>query len=326
MLFERVIEEVPETPEEMKPHPNGLETHDLLDIAHNTNSRSIGSMLKNELTRVSSKRVKDIQEEVEFDLDRSPKRLDWEKAEKLTDAFKEVDFMAPPASGLVPIGEDTIEKALDSMLAPDFVEAITRKPTVYKGGIPFLVEVAIAYGGNAGRENSKGEKKSELMRFGNRAPLLFNRGSCATYKAMKSVDWKRYNLKNREEAPVTLFVNLISTHVPYTSAGKQAIASEEEIMDEIRYALMQIGRTLKKFLAGKRRLKKKKEKKRAFEKYVPEAAKAIARIVGGDEEELEEGLEAIVRDRFSELYEKETIKKDEDKEKAAYEEMPEEGG
>ncbi|MFO7872629.1 MAG: DNA topoisomerase VI subunit B [Candidatus Undinarchaeales archaeon] len=325
IVFDRVIDEVPETPEEIQPHPEGLETHDLLDIAHKTNSRSISSMLKNELSRVSSKRVKEVQEEVGFDLKVSPKRLDWEKAEKLTEAFKEADFMAPPTSGLVPIGEDTVEKALDSLLAPDFVEAITRKPTVYQGGIPFLVEVAVAYGGNAGRETSTngGGKKVELMRFANRAPLLFDRGACVTSEALKTVDWKRYNLPDLDNAPVTVFINLISTHVPYTSAGKQAIAKEEEILDEMRYALMQIGRKLKSFLAGKRKLKEQKEKKKAFEKYVPETARAISRITGGDEKKIEKGLDAIVRERFSELFKEEEIKKDEEEEQAAYEEIPE---
>lgn len=84
-----------------------------------------------------------------------------------------MDFMSPPTSGLIPIGESQIEKSMKKMLNPEFVASTTRKPATYKGGIPFITEAAIAYGGNAGRKVGD-QRKSEIIRFANRVPLTFD--------------------------------------------------------------------------------------------------------------------------------------------------------
>ncbi|MFH1424983.1 MAG: DNA topoisomerase VI subunit B [archaeon] len=360
IVFERVIDKIPQTPKEIKPHPEGLEAHDLLDLAHKSTARQVSTFLTTELARVSSQKVTEMEDIINkdmirdylvaagiskesaetqaasitpkewtekhadkplFDTRRSPKRIEWKDAEHLVNAFKKTKFMAPPSSGLIPIGQKTVEKALTNLLAPDFVEAITRNPTVYKGGIPFMVEAAIAYGGNSGREGAEGGRKVELMRFANRAPLLFDAGGCALNKSMESIDWKRYHIMDMDHAPVTVFINLVSTHVPYTSAGKQAIAEEDEVVAEVRFALMQIARTLQKFLSGKRRASERNAKKKLFEKYIPETAKAISKLSGAKEEDLRKNLEKIVLDRFGKEF---AGGEPEEEETAAYEEIPEE--
>ena len=360
IVFERVVDKTPQTPKEIKPHPEGLEPHDLLDLAHKSKARQISTMLTTELARVSSSKAREIEGIINkevirdylvaaglskdaaesqakkittedwkrshedkplFDMRKSPKRMEWREAEQLVNAFKTVKFMAPPTAGLIPIGQKTIEKALTNLVAPDFVQAITRNPTVYKGGIPFMVEVAIAYGGNAGRSSSDDHRKVELMRFANRAPLLFDAGACVISEAMNTIEWKRYHISDLDHAPISVFVNLISTHVPYTSAGKQAVAKEEEVLAEIRFALMQIGRTLQRFLSGKRREFEREAKKKLFEKYVPETAKAVSALSGVDEKELQQKLEKIVLDKFGEAFAKGD---EEEEERAAYDEIPEE--
>ncbi len=37
------------------------------------------------------------------------------------------------------------------ILNPEFIEVVERKPAIFRGGIPFIVEVGLAYGGGAGR-------------------------------------------------------------------------------------------------------------------------------------------------------------------------------
>ena len=309
-VFERVIESVPKKPAEIKPHPSGLETQDLLDLAHQSKARQISTFLTSDLTRVSSQKVKEAEVEINkirtqhfkdsIDLKKSPKRLEWEEANDIVDAFKKVKFMAPSASGLIPIGKKHIQAALESLIAPDFIGVVTRSPTVFKGGIPFQIEVAIAYGGNAGRKTPDGPRM-ELMRFANRTPLLFDSGSCVINDSMNSIDWKRYKVSDLEKSPLTIFINLISTHIPYTSTGKQAVAKETEIHTEIRFAIMQITRDLQAYLSGKRRAQEKEAKKKLFEKYVPETAKALVKLTGGDEKKLIELLEKIVLEKFNDI-------------------------
>ncbi|MCK4884109.1 MAG: hypothetical protein KAS30_04520, partial [Candidatus Diapherotrites archaeon] len=115
-------------------------------------------------------------------------------------------------------------------------------------------------------------------------------------------------LRNINDSPVTIFVNVSSAHIPYTSAGKQAISDENEILEEIRNALMDAGRKLKGHLGGKRRLLEKERKKKIFEKYIPETAKGLEFLTGTSRTILEQKLESIVGSRFIELAEEEDSK------------------
>lgn len=85
-----------------------------------------------------------------------------------------------------------------------------------------------------------------------------------------------------ESTPLTVFVNVTSTHIPYTSAGKQAIAMEEEIFNEVRFGIMETCRGLKRYMDSKRRAYRKKQRIDSLLKYAPETSKAISRLTGRD--------------------------------------------
>jgi DNA topoisomerase-6 subunit B len=213
---------------------------------------------------------------------------------------------------------------MKQILKPEFVTTITRKPVTYAGGVSFIIEAGLAYGGDAGRL-VKEQRKSEIMRFANRVPLTFDAGSCAITEALKSIDWKRYGLRDMDNTPLTLFVNIISTQVPYLSTGKQSVSPEPEIVHEIRQATMKLARKLQKHLRAKRAAKEKEKRSKVFEEYVPviieEAAKlgetgvpeyhdvlakvtkrALAELLGEkvEEEEEEEELDAIIMEEVDE--------------------------
>ncbi|AEF95635.1 DNA topoisomerase VI subunit B [Methanotorris igneus] len=246
---------------------------------------------------VSDEELERFKGEIKNILSKNPKELTWEDAEIIVRCLQDMDFIAPSTSGLRPIGAENIEKSLKSLLNPDFVKAITRNPKTYKGGIPFAVEVAIAYGGDAGRQSDEG-KKMEIMRFANHVPLLFDAGGCGLTKAVKSINWKRYGLRG-EDVPITVFVNLISTHVPYTSAGKQAVAcsenENEEIFNEIRQALMICARELEHHLSRIRREQEEEKKRKYVMKYAKIFAEALANIVGKPVEDIEEKVVQLLK-------------------------------
>ncbi len=301
IIYDRAVEDIPPKPKEAKPHPRGVTVDDLLGYALRSNSHKIKSFLRNDFTRISGKKVKEIQKKISFDLNKMPKDLKWDEAEELVQTFKETDFMRPPTDVLVPIGKKRLEKAVEEQLEPEFKQVVERKPKVYRGGVPFIVETALAYGGKAG--NNNGDNEIEIMRFSNRVPLLFNKGTCAITKAVKSVDWDRYGIK--DNTPVTILVNFTSIHVPYIGAGKKSIAEEEEILNEIRLSLMKTGRKLGKYLKGKRRQRKRLQKKKTFEIYIPEISKSLSEITGKKEEEIKKHLQSIVKQRFSDIKEDE---------------------
>ncbi|WP_461866848.1 DNA topoisomerase VI subunit B [Thermococcus sp.] len=337
ITFPRSSEDIPKPPVEMKPHPRGVLTDDIYRMAKKTRRNSIKRFLISEFSRISDKKVdelikyiaalrlikkekdKNVQEQlyerlingevdkvlrsfrgyrkvikqVEKLMEKPPEKLDWHEAEEIVEAFKYIKFLAPPTHGLRPIGEENIQKGLTGILKPEFVTAVTRSPKVYRGGIPFQVEVGLAYGG----ELNSG---FDLFRYANRVPLLFDAGSCVTTTAARSIDWKRYKVDDIDRAPLVLMINVISVHVPYTSTGKQSIANDEEILNEIRLAIMDAARRLQTYLSGKHRKLYQIKRRKTFEKYLPEVTRALSILTGEPEDAIESYFRKLVEERFRE--------------------------
>lgn len=296
-IFERATEKVPSQPKPMPPHPWGVMSDDLLVLAKHTKSRTVAGFLVAELSRMTKRKVEEVRKLSSVDLDKKPSELTWEDAEKIVSAFKQIKFMAPPTEGLRPIGAADIENGMRQILKPEFVYAVTRSPKVYRGGIPFVVEAGIAYGGNAGKgasgENVEAETEGmELIRFANRAPLIFDQGGCAITAAVRSIDWRRYGV-DIATAPLTLFVNVVSAYVPYTSAGKQSIAEEPEVFEEIRNTIMDVARELRRYLYRKIRVKEREQRAGVFEQYLPVIARKAAKLAGVKEPDINPLLKKV---------------------------------
>lgn len=297
LVYPKSVEELPEKAEEVRPHPLGIRANDLLDLAGSAKGYTrLSALLQNEFTRVSLNKVKELQELLpDVDLRMNPRKLAWEDAEKLVLAFGKVKWIAPATDSVIPIGKGQIEKSLRNILNPEVVYVTGRPPKIYRGGIPFVVEVGIAYGGDIISEGKGGV----VMRFANRAPLLFDAGGCAITQTAKSVEWKRYEIRKFDEEPVAILVNMASVHIPYTSAGKQSISSEDDVVEEIRNAMMEAGRQVQKHLSGKRREKEKSTKKKAIMRYVGQLSADMAELSeAGGEEALRGKLVGMIEERF----------------------------
>lgn len=290
--YTRTVNKLPNIPTAVKPHPKGLTVDEMLSYArHATGSRKINSFLMTTFDRFGQTSVDNVQSLVHFDLNKDPRALAWEEAEDLIKAIKQTKFIAPSTDNLVPIGEEHIKKSLKSIVEPEFLAVVTRKPTVYQGGYAFQIEAAVAYGGRAGKlisvEKTHGKevvteevRASEIIRYANKAPLLFDAGGCSITKTVESVDWKRYGIGNFDTSPITVFVNLISVHIPYTSAGKSAVSDDPDIVGEIKLALMDVARKVGIYIIEKKREEEKKEKKKVFAKYTPYVVDALVHTTG----------------------------------------------
>ena len=301
--FPRSSDSVPEKPMMVQPHPMGLSTNDLIDFAHREKEcRRVSSFLQERFARVSAAKVDELRALVpDLDFDKKPSDLQWHEAEKLVKAIQnpQVKWIAPTTDSVKPIGKEQIEKSLRNILAPEFVVVTERSPKIFKGGIPFMVEAALAYGGGAGRANGS-MTGSEVIRYANRAPLLFDNSGCAITEAVKEIDWKRYKLKNFEEEPISVFVNISSVYVPYTSAGKQAISNEDEILQEIKNAIMEAARDLQRYLSGVNRDHDHKERKKAILRYVQQLSKDLPELAGkGKSAEIEKMLVHLIETKYS---------------------------
>jgi DNA topoisomerase-6 subunit B len=297
MVFPRSVAANPPRPFEIKPHPLGVATHDLLELAkHNSGNRKISAFLQNEFSRVSAAKVEELRSLVpEVNFDKDPRSLEWHEAEKIVKAFGQVKWIAPAMDSLVPIGKGQVEASFRNIFNPDVLVVTERSPKVYRGGIPFMIEAGIAYGGGL----VSAGKRGEAMRFSNRVPLLFDAGGCAITEAIKAIDWGRYDLKDFDEEPVAVLVNLVSVHVPYTGAGKQAISCEADVMEEIKLAIMEASRGVQKHISGKRKAHDIANKKKVIGRYTQQLAGDLAALSGQKKDRIEQQLVKIIEEKYS---------------------------
>ncbi|MBD3160887.1 MAG: DNA topoisomerase VI subunit B [Candidatus Eisenbacteria bacterium] len=277
MLFERVTEELPPEPKEIKPHPYGVELGVLLKMLKASDTRNLRSFLQSEFSRVSARAADSILEIAELPERTRPAKLALEGAERLHRAMNEVKLMAPPTNCIVPIGEELLESALRQEVEADFHAVVSRAPAVYRGN-PFLVEAGIAYGGDL-----PGDEPVSLFRYANRVPLLYQQSACAITKGVISIDWKSYQLSQARGAlpagPAVLIVHLASAWVPFTSESKEAIAHYPEILKEIRLALQECGRKLGQHINRRRREQAEGKKRSYIQKYIPHIGIALQEIL-----------------------------------------------
>jgi len=283
VVWERATQELPPKTVEIKPHPYGLEIGTLLAMGKETKSYKLSAFLEEEFSRISPRVAKEICELAEVDPETRPKSLSLEQAKAIVDAIPKVKVMAPQTDCLAPIGERLIKKGLKNVLGnlrPEFYSPpLTRDPAVWQGN-PFQVEVGIVFGGDL-----PADQPVEVLRFANRAPLLYQAGACALAQAAANVDWRRYGLEQRggqglPYGPAILLLHVCSTKVPYTNEAKEAVSAVPEILTELDLALKEVGRRLKTHLTKKERKVKTREKFDIVQKILPLIAQKSATIVG----------------------------------------------
>ena len=84
------------------------------------------------------------------------------QAEALYKMFQEAKLAPPPTDCLAPIGVQQLLKGMFKGVRAEFYAASSREPDVYRGR-PFLIEAAIAFGGELPTEDT-----SRVIRFANR--------------------------------------------------------------------------------------------------------------------------------------------------------------
>ncbi|MGC8662325.1 MAG: DNA topoisomerase VI subunit B [Candidatus Micrarchaeia archaeon] len=301
--FPRSTEEAPKKPKAIKPHPLGLEPNDIIEFAHRSESRKVSSFLIDSFSRISQAKIDELRPLVTFDLSKSPREITWQDAEELVKAFKKMKWIAPEFESVSPIGEKYLGLAMKNILNPEFMSVVERKPKVFRGGIPFIVEGGIAYGGGAGKKYDNEEVGGNIIRFANKVPLLFDSANCAITYAVKNIDWKRYNIKNFDEEPVSVIVNVSSVFVPYSGVGKQAVAEEEDIIDEIKLAVMDAAREMQRYLSNVRSRSLAESKYKTITRYVSQLSDDLAELTGKKADQIEKKLKELIDGKYKKMFE-----------------------
>ena len=264
----RVTDELPRPVKDIKPHPHGLEIGTLQRLLRDASAPSEGSgartplryFLRNTFSAMSNSRCEEVISLAGLDATRKPTSLKPDDVNSLLAAFSQVRLPSPPTDCLSPIEDLLIKKGLSKAIDSRFVSTVTREPRVTNGN-PFQVEVGLIFGGDL-----PGDQPIQILRFANRVPLMYQQGGCLLTKALESVDWKRYGLdhpggRGIPKGPAAVLIHLASTNVQFTSEAKEALSDNVDVFDEIRLAMLEVGRGLRNHL------KKQKQKAKAQEKF-----------------------------------------------------------
>jgi DNA topoisomerase-6 subunit B len=283
----RVTERLPRKVEGIKPHPHGIHLGTLQRMCTQANDSRMTSFLYKNFSGVSVRAAKELLEAAEIDEKAKPKTMKPEQYRALIEAFqgertlngKVVKLLNPPTNCLSPIEELLIKKGLSKTIDSRFVTTMTRAPTVTQGN-PFQVEVGLIFG-----EGMPADKPVEVLRFANRVPLMYQQGGCLLTKAIESVDWRQYGLdqaggRGVPKGPAAILVHMASTNVQFTSEAKEALADNGEVLDEVRKAMLEMGRGLRKHLEKKKKMAKTQEKFELVNDIIPAIAKKSASILG----------------------------------------------
>lgn len=248
--YPRVVEVVPSPTREMQPHPRGIDVEMLKTMIGSTEARTLKTFFSRSFHRVGEKTALDFLHYAGFDGETSPEELTSQQLVEVMNALsKYPKFMAPSADALSPAGEDVLIAGI-GRLNPEIIKARTRNPSVYEG-CPFVVEVGIAYGGNllAG---------TQLFRFANRIPLLYDEGSDVSTKVVRGLNFKNYGF--RAEDPLAFFVHICSTKIPYKTVGKEYIGNVDSVRREIdlgfKECLRELGKAVRRKQSISRRMKR----------------------------------------------------------------------
>ena len=282
----RVTERLPGKVESIKPHPHGIELGQLQRMLTESTDSRLSVFLRTNFSGVSTRAAKELCSAAELDVKVKPKQMTPEQIRALLESFqgermfngKPVKLLNPPTNCLSPIEEMLIKKGLSKTIDSRYAITMTRAPNVSQGN-PYQVEVGLIFGGNMAAD-----KPVEVLRFANRVPLMYQQGGCLLTKAIESVDWRQYGLdqaggKGVPKGPAAILVHLASTNVQFTSEAKEALADNAEVMEEVRKAMLEMGRGLRKHLEKKKKMAKTKEKFELINDILPAIAAKSAQIL-----------------------------------------------
>tara|TARA_Y100001970_G_scaffold293768_1_gene443028 strand:+ start:52289 stop:54403 length:2115 start_codon:yes stop_codon:yes gene_type:complete len=295
----RTTDRLPRVVKEIKPHPHGIQLGQLQRMLKEADERKLTSFLRHNFSGVSQRAAREILITSGLEESRTPARVKTDEAQSIITAFQMVKLLAPPTDCLSPIEEMLIKKGLSKAIDSRFASTVTRLPTVSQGN-PFQIEVGLVFGGDL-----QADGPIEVLRFANRVPLMYQQGGCLLTKALESVNWKQYGLdhpggKGLPKGPAAVLIHLASTNVQFTSEAKEAVADNEEVYEEIRKAMLEVGRGLRNHLKKSSQRKKAQEKFDLINIILPEISKKTSQLLGREEPDLSPVITKIMNAVFLE--------------------------
>jgi DNA topoisomerase-6 subunit B len=276
--YSRVTNAMPKPPRESKPHPRGIDLEMFKTLINNNGNgeEPVEEFLTSNFQSIGPSTARAILNLAKIDPYKKLHELTESEIQRLFNIIKSYDKYKPPsATSLSPLGREVLEAGLKRIFEPEFLYAVTRSPRSYEGN-PFIVEAAISYGGNTPMSP---QEQPIILRYANRVPLIYDESTDVVTQVVKEdVNWESYMISF--PAPLAIVVHICSTKIPFKGVGKESIADIPEIRREVKLAIMEVTRELKRYLVKKVKEKEVMRRVEILAKYIPEVARSLAIILG----------------------------------------------
>jgi len=279
---DRVSKDLVEIPEATAPHPHTMKLGEFISHAKLFGNIEMKKFFKTGFSRMGDAVVEEMIKKGQLDKSVMKKSLNAVSDAEFAAIYKgtqEAELRAPSTESVISVGEDALAKSIKRLGEIDYFSVISRKPAIcdFK---PVQVEVAIARYVQSGID---AEEPVQVLRFANRVPLQFDKAGCAIVKAIQSVNWRSYGLRQPKDAlpqgPFIIAVSVVSPFIKFKNASKETIDTSDELVEEIRRALMQAGQKLSRHLKRETKAAELEERIQYIEKFGPILVEALARIV-----------------------------------------------
>lgn len=297
--LERVVHAVPEIPAATEPHPHTMKLGEFMSHARLFGRIKTTAWLKKGFSRVNEKTFTDLVKEAKLDkkiLDRNIDSLSEVDFKALYAALQNIKLMAPSTGSVLAVGEDGLALSIRRMGDIDFFSVMTRKPTIcdFK---PVQVEVAVARLREKGSELQ--ESPVQVLRFANRVPLQFDKAACAIVKGLTSVNWRSYGLRQPKDSlplgPYIIAVSIVSPFIKFKNASKETIDASDELVEEIRRALIQAGQRLSRYIKREHKAGELEERVAHIEQFGPILIDTLGRILAAPETRKAKASEGLAK-------------------------------
>ena len=296
--IERVAEQIPEIPAPTLPHPHTMKLGEFMTHSSLFGKIEFGKFLKTGFSRIQDATLKELVKNgmPKNLIDMPTSKLSEEQFKLAFQVIQKTELQQPSTKSVLTVGEEALAKSVLRLGDIDFFSVVARKPRIadFK---PVVVEVALARflsrGGN--------DESIQLLRFANRVPLQFDKAACAITRAVETVNWRAYGLQQSKDSlpsgPYVFAISVVSPFIKFKNAAKETIDGSEELIEEIRRALMQAGQKLSRHIRREHKEADLERKIAHIEQFGPILIDYLARITGAKDarkKRAEEGLKKLL--------------------------------
>ncbi|XP_052623305.1 DNA topoisomerase 6 subunit B [Lactuca sativa] len=263
--YPRLTEEMPPVPVETKYHPSAVDSlHIIQRMIAQTKNHNLLEFLQHEFVNISNDQAQRLIAKMGPDVtsETQVNSLTLLQIAYMHHLFQHTKFDDPSGNCLAPLGDESFCEGIYKVLQPKMVATYTAKSAQVYQGHPFIVEAGVSLGGKYFKQGIN------IFRFANRVPLLFEQDAdVVTTTAMKRIKWKRYKI-NKMQEKIGVFVNIISTKIPFKGTGMEYIGDDiSEIAEAVKTCLEDCCNQLKSLII-----------KQNMDFYIDQAATACASI------------------------------------------------